>query len=160
MAYLVFQTAHELLTYVQYNILYYLIVRKTSILAPSCRRTIYPKFCGIPRIFTSRNSEFHGIQQIIHMTQRNLKLIFILSFLSKWIYLLMAGEQAAPVVSIEPSYRQVSSGERVELDCSASGQPPPGLAWSRAGGVPLGPRVKTMFGHSEIFWAGKHTNNV
>ena len=45
-------------------------------------------------------------------------------------------------VSIEPAYRQVSSGERVELDCSAYGSPQPSYAWSRAGGVPLGPRVR------------------
>ncbi len=56
---------------------------------------------------------------------------------------LMVGEESAVLrVNIEPAYRQVSSGERVELDCSAPGQPPPSLAWSRAGGVPLGLRVR------------------
>jgi hypothetical protein len=55
----------------------------------------------------------------------------------------MEGEESAVLrVNIEPAYRQVSSGERVELDCSAPGQPPPSLAWSRAGGVPLGLRVR------------------
>jgi hypothetical protein len=55
----------------------------------------------------------------------------------------MVGEESAVLrVNIEPAYRQVSSGERVELDCSAPGQPPPSLAWSRAGGVPLGLRVR------------------
>jgi hypothetical protein len=55
----------------------------------------------------------------------------------------MVGEESPVLrVHIEPAYRQVSSGERVELDCSAPGQPPPSLAWSRAGGVPLGLRVR------------------
>jgi len=43
-----------------------------------------------------------------------------------------------PAVVINPQYKQAAEGDSVSFDCEAEGSPSPSIAWSRAGGYPLG----------------------
>ena len=51
------------------------------------------------------------------------------------------GPSSAPVVVINPQYRQSRAGDMVSFTCEAEGSPQPSVSWSRLGGRALGPSV-------------------
>nr|XP_032526331.1 basement membrane-specific heparan sulfate proteoglycan core protein [Danaus plexippus plexippus] len=63
-----------------------------------------------------------------------------------WVFYAKGNDMTLPRVSISPSVQEYYEGDRVELNCEATGNPAPRITWQRASTLAL-PRAMETFGN-------------